>query len=127
MKPSCSRSIIELVIGIVAIVAMLLLWFLGMRVGLEGGKGLKLVILPNTTTLLQILYALSEFLVSLILFIMLYRQTFPGGMKELSSGPTILASKSRHFPGVFALGVFAGLNAHAIGIITVLAMYGILA
>jgi hypothetical protein len=108
---------IEIVINVIA---MSLLWYLGMRVGLEGGKGLKLYILPQTTTLLQILYALSEFLVSLMLFIMLYRQTFPGGMKELSSGPTILASKSRYFPGIFALGVFAGLIAHAIVIVGLL-------
>jgi hypothetical protein len=121
MKLPFFRNIIEIVI---VIMVMALLWNLGLRVGFPGGQGLKLAILPEPTTLLQILYAVIEFLIGIKFFIILSRQILPGGMKELVLGQMTFANKSRYFPGIFALGVFAGLTGHAGVVIMALLLYG---
>jgi hypothetical protein len=57
---------------------------------------------------------------------MLGRQILPSGIKELVVGSTMtLANRLRYFPGIFALGVFAGLTGHAVIVFITLLLYGV--
>jgi hypothetical protein len=107
----------------IVVLSMALLWELGLQVGFHGGQGLNFEILPEQTTLLQILYVVIEFLVSIKFLIMLSRQVFPDGIKELVSGQMTIANMARYFPGFFALGIFAGLACHAVVVFVVLIIH----
>jgi hypothetical protein len=62
----------------------------------------------------QILFAVIELSAGIWFFIALRRQILPGGIKELGSGEPTLAAKVKYFPGIFALGVMAGLIGNAV-------------
>jgi hypothetical protein len=97
-------------------------------VGIHGGQSLNFATLPEPKALLQVLCAAIEFLVSITFFIMLGRQILPSGIKELvvgTVGTMTLANKLQYFPGVFALGVFAGLTGHAVIVFMTLLLYGV--
>jgi len=123
MRFSLIRMMVEVVI---VIMLMILLWELGIQVGFAGGQSLNFAILPEPKALLQVLCAAIEFLVSITFFIMLSRQILPSGIKELVVGTMTtmtLANKLQYFPGIFALGVFAGLFGHAVVVFMTLLLY----
>ena len=122
MRFSLIRKMVE---AAIVIMLMFLLWKLGIQVGFAGGQSLNFAILPEPKALLQVLCAAIEFLVSITFFIILGRQILPSGIKELVVGPMTLANKLQYFPGVFALGVFAGLTLHAVVVFMTLLSYGV--
>jgi hypothetical protein len=102
--------------GIFVIILLILLWVIGFHVGLHGvldTHDLTLYELSKWSTLL-LLYGVIELVVSVALFIALKRQMFPSGKVELISLQMTLANKAHYFPGIFTLGVFAGLACHAV-------------
>ncbi|MFZ5878663.1 MAG: hypothetical protein ACOY0R_04785 [Chloroflexota bacterium] len=105
------RIIAELVI---LALLMLSLWILGSKIGLLGAEKYQHYYFAVPGNLGQILFAVIEFSAGIWSFIVLFRQLLPGGTKELLSGEPTFAAKVKYFPGIFALGVIAGLIGNAI-------------
>lgn len=104
------RSPFQIFIGrVTSYVLLLLLWALGILVGSFGGGYLSHTIFTDTDSIWLILFRVIQIPVSIWFFIALGRQILPGGIKEFSSGENFLTNRARYFPGVFSLGVFAGL------------------
>ena len=91
-------------------------WILGVHIGNLGAEKYQQYYFTVQGNLGQILFALIELLAGIWFFIALLRQLLPGGIKELGSGEPILAAKVKYFPGIFALGVIAGLIGNAVAI-----------
>jgi hypothetical protein len=87
---------------------------LGSLIGFLGAEKYQQYYFTVPGNLGQILFAVIELSAGIWFFIALRRQLLPGGTKELSSGEPTFAAKVKYFPGLFALGVIAGLVANAI-------------
>ncbi|MBI5934476.1 MAG: hypothetical protein HY867_12275 [Chloroflexi bacterium] len=104
--------------GIILALLMYSLWILGVYIGNLGAGKYQQYYFTVPGNLGQILFAVIELLVGIWFFITLFRQLLPGGIKDLLSGvlsgELTLAAKVKYFPGIFALGVIAGVIGNAI-------------
>lgn len=104
--------------GIVLALLMISLWMLGNLIGNLGAEKYQQYYFNVPGNLGQILFAVIELSAGIWFFIALFRQLLPGGIKELLSGvlsgELTLAAKAKYFPGIFALGVMAGLVVNAV-------------
>jgi hypothetical protein len=94
-----------------------LFWMLGLNIGLYGMIRINNVYVTAQGSLWQILFAVIELSIGIWFFISIKRKTIPGRVNELvigQLGQPILAAKVSYFPGVFSLGVCAGLVANAV-------------
>jgi hypothetical protein len=92
------------------------LWLLGVSIGDLGARRYIQIHITAPGSLWQILFAVIELSAGIWFFIALLRQLLPRGIKELLSGELTLAAKVKYFPGIFALGVIAGLIGNAVTI-----------
>lgn len=79
--------------GVIAMGAMFFFWVFGFNVGIRGAMEIDYIIVPEPTSLLRTLYGVVELFTGIAFFIMLGRQTIPGGMKELLLMEVPLAKK----------------------------------
>jgi hypothetical protein len=103
-----------LVEAIILALLMYSIWILGGYIGNLGAGKYQQYYFNVPGNLGQILFAVIELSAGIWFFIALFRQLLPGGMKELGSGEPTLAAKVKYLPGIFALGVIAGLIGNAI-------------
>jgi hypothetical protein len=90
------------------------LWLLGVSIGSLGARRYIQIYITAPGCLWQILFAVIELSAGIWFFIALLRQLLPGGIKELLLIEPTFAAKVKYFPGIFALGVIAGLIGNAI-------------
>ena len=102
--------------GVIAMGAMFFFLMFGFNVGLRGAMEIDYIIVPGPVSLLRTLYGVVELFTGIAFFIMLGRQTIPGGMKELLLMGVPLTKKIRYFPAILALGLIAGLTLGAVSI-----------
>ena len=98
----------------ILVLSMVSLWMLSIYIEYLGVARYERIYVTALGSLWQILFAVIELSAGIWFFIALRRQLLPGGMKELTSGEPTFATKVKYFPGIFALGVTAGLVGNAI-------------
>jgi hypothetical protein len=91
-------------------------WILGIHIGNLGAGKYQQYYFPIPGSLGQILFAVIELSLGIWFFIALKLKVLPGGIKELQSGEPTLAAKVKYIPGIFSLGVIAGLVGNAVTI-----------
>lgn len=98
----------------ILVLSMMSLWMLSIYFEYLCVASFERIYVTALGSLWQILFAVIELSAGIWFFIALRRQLLPGGMKELTSGEPIFATKVKYFPGIFALGVTVGLIGNAI-------------
>ncbi|MBI5295696.1 MAG: hypothetical protein HY869_09485 [Chloroflexi bacterium] len=101
----------------ILVLILMSLWLLGVSIGNLGARRYIQIYITAPGSLWQILFAVIELSAGIWFFIAMFRQQLPGGIRELGSGEPTLAAKAKYFPGIFALGVFAGLIGNAVTIL----------
>ncbi len=92
-------------------------WTLGIYIGNLGARRYMQIYIITPGSLWQILFAVIELSLGIWFFIALKLKVLPGGIKELQSGEPTLAAKVKYIPGIFSLGVIAGLVGNAMTIL----------
>ena len=100
--------------SIILVLSMVSLWMLSIYIEYLCVASFERIYVTALGSLWQILFAVIELSAGVWFFIGLRRQLLPGGMRELTSGEPTFAAKVKYFPGIFALGVTAGLIGNAI-------------
>jgi hypothetical protein len=121
---------LKLLKAIVEITLMVMLGFLflmlGIRVGNYGMLEIESRYITSPVSFWQILFAVIELSMAIWFSISIKQHMFPKGIKEIflgELGQSILAANMRLVPGVFFLGVCAGLVANVLIIVIQQAFY----